>query len=124
VQGTQRPTSEADFGASGANFRRFSSTFNSHVTFIGRPALVSTESLQKTLSGGNPINLHHRARLLLFGILSMALTAAGQVSTPVPYSISTFATGVANVYFQPDSIALLNGRIFNWLREWRRAGWI
>ncbi|MGC1646496.1 MAG: hypothetical protein WA741_11755 [Candidatus Sulfotelmatobacter sp.] len=54
----------------------------------------------------------------------MALTAAGQVSTPVPYSISTFATGVANVYFQPDSIALLNGRIFNWLREWRRAGWI
>jgi hypothetical protein len=34
------------------------------------------------------------------------------VSVPVPYSISTFATGVANVYFQPDSIALLNGRIF------------
>ncbi len=78
----------------------------------------------ETLSGRNPINVHHRARLLLFGILSMALTAAGQVSTPVPYSISTFATGVANVYFQPDSIALLNGRIFNWLREWRRAGWI
>lgn len=42
----------------------------------------------------------------------MALTAAGQVSTPIPYSISTFATGVANVYFQPDSIALLNGHIF------------
>jgi hypothetical protein len=58
------------------------------------------------------MNVYHRARLLLFGILSMALTAAGQLSTPVPYSISTFATGVAHVYFQPDSIALLDGRIF------------
>lgn len=58
------------------------------------------------------MNIRPSVRLVLFGILLTAFTATGQVSTPVPYSISTFATGVANVYFQPDSIALLNGHIF------------
>ena len=45
-------------------------------------------------------------------VLLAALAAAGQVTAAVPYTVSTFATGVATVYFQPDSIALLDGRIF------------
>jgi hypothetical protein len=44
--------------------------------------------------------------------LLTVLTAGGQVSTSVPYTISTFATGAPNAYFQPDSIALLNRHIF------------
>jgi hypothetical protein len=45
-------------------------------------------------------------------VLLTALAAAGQVIAAVPYTVSTFATGVANLYFQPDSIALLDGHIF------------
>ena len=52
------------------------------------------------------------AGLILCGVLLTAVVAAGQVTAPVPYTVSTFATGVPNVYFQPDSIALLNGHIF------------
>jgi len=33
------------------------------------------------------------------GVLLTALAAAGQVTAAVPYTISTFATGVPNVYF-------------------------
>jgi hypothetical protein len=40
------------------------------------------------------------------------LAAAGQVTASIPYTVSTFATGVAGVYFQPDSIAVLGGHIF------------
>ena len=45
-------------------------------------------------------------------VLLMALAAAGQVTAAIPYTVSTFATGIASVYFQPDSIALLDGHIF------------
>jgi hypothetical protein len=50
--------------------------------------------------------------MVVCGILLTALAAVGQVTATVPYTVSTFATGVATVYFQPDSIALLNGHIF------------
>jgi len=45
------------------------------------------------------------------GFLLAALAAVGQVAAP-PYTISTFATGIAGTYFQPDSIAVVNGDIF------------
>jgi hypothetical protein len=45
-------------------------------------------------------------------VLLTALAAAGQVTATAPYTVSTFAAGVATVYFQPDSIALLDGHIF------------
>ena len=45
-------------------------------------------------------------------VLLTALAAAGQVTASVPYTVSTFATGVAGVYFQPDSIAVVGGHIF------------
>jgi hypothetical protein len=50
--------------------------------------------------------------IALCGVLFPALAAAGQVTATVPYTVSTFATGVASVYVQPDSIALLDGHIF------------
>jgi hypothetical protein len=52
------------------------------------------------------------ARLIFCGVLLTALTAAGQVTTSVPYTISTFATGVVGVYSQPDSIAVSGGYIY------------
>jgi len=57
------------------------------------------------------MKVQHSARLLFFAMLLTTLTAAGQV-TSVPYTLSTFATGVAGTYFQPDSIAVLGNRIF------------
>jgi hypothetical protein len=50
--------------------------------------------------------------IAMLSVLLTAMAAAGQVSAAVPYAVSTFATGVANVYFQPDSIALLDGHIY------------
>ena len=59
------------------------------------------------------MSVHKSVRLLAAcGVLLTALAAAAQITATVPYTVSTFATGVANVYFQPDSIALLNGHIF------------
>jgi hypothetical protein len=56
---------------------------------------------------------HHYIRVIsAFCMLFTAIVATGQVTATVPYTVSTFATGVANVYFQPDSIALLDGHIF------------
>jgi len=57
------------------------------------------------------MKMHHCARLFLCGALLTALTAVGQVAS-VPYAISTFATGVAGTYSQPDSIAVFGGYIF------------
>ena len=48
----------------------------------------------------------------MFSSLLAALAAAGQVTASAPYTVSTFAAGVSGVYFQPDSIALLNRHIF------------
>ena len=58
------------------------------------------------------MQVQHSARLIFCGVLLTALTAAAQVTASVPYTVSTFATGVAGVYFQPDSIAVLDGHIF------------
>jgi hypothetical protein len=44
-------------------------------------------------------------------VLLVAMAAVGQVAT-APYTVSTFATGVAGTYFQPDSIAVLGGYIY------------
>ena len=52
------------------------------------------------------------ARLIaVFSSLLAALAAFGQVTASAPYTVSTFAAGVSGVYFQPDSIALLNSHI-------------
>ena len=48
----------------------------------------------------------------IFSLLLTALAAAGQVTASVPYTVSTFAAGVDGVYTKPDSIAVLNGRVF------------
>src|SRR3984893_13454149 len=40
------------------------------------------------------------------------MMAAAQVTASVPYTVSTFASGVAGVYFAPDSIAVLDGHVF------------
>jgi len=44
--------------------------------------------------------------------LFLAVTASAQVTASVPYTVSTFATGVPGTYFQPDSIAVLGNHIF------------
>jgi hypothetical protein len=52
------------------------------------------------------------ARLVFCVVLLTALTAAAQVTASVPYTVSTFATGVAGVYSAPDSIAVLDDHVF------------
>lgn len=52
------------------------------------------------------------ARLIFCAVLLTALTAAGQVTTSAPYTVSTFANGVAGLYSQPDSIAVYGGYIY------------
>src|SRR5579864_9796809 len=54
----------------------------------------------------------HAARLLVLVVFLTALTAAGQVTASVPYTVSTFAAGVDGVYTKPDSIAVLDGRVY------------
>lgn len=44
--------------------------------------------------------------------LTMTATVAAQVTATPPYTVSVFATSVPHVYFQPDSIAVWNGRVF------------
>jgi hypothetical protein len=59
------------------------------------------------------MKVHNSAPFVLaLAILLTALAATGQVTAVAPYTVSTFATGVANLYFQPDSIALLDGHVF------------
>jgi hypothetical protein len=58
------------------------------------------------------MKVKHSSRLLFCGVLLTALSAVGQVTASVPYTVSTFATGVAGTYFQPDSIAVLGGYIY------------
>src|SRR3981081_3986335 len=53
-----------------------------------------------------------RRLIVISCVLLTALAAAGQVTASIPYTVSTFATGVAGVYFQPDSIAVVGGHIF------------
>ena len=58
------------------------------------------------------MKIRHLTRLISCFALLTALTAMGQVTASVPYTISTFATGVAGTYFQPDSIAVLGGYVY------------
>ena len=58
------------------------------------------------------MKVQHSARLFVFAVLLTTLAAASQVTVSVPYTISTFASGVAGTYFQPDSIAVLGNHIF------------
>ena len=58
------------------------------------------------------MKVQHSVRLILCGVLLTAVTAAAQVIALVPYTVSTFASGVAGVYFAPDSIAVLDGHVF------------
>jgi hypothetical protein len=50
--------------------------------------------------------------ILLLVLLFSALAVEGQVTAVPPYTVSTFATSVAGVYFQPDSIAVRGNHIF------------
>jgi len=50
--------------------------------------------------------------LVLFGVLLGACAALGQVKASIPYTVSTFARGVAGEYSQPDSIALLDDHVY------------
>jgi len=50
--------------------------------------------------------------IMLCAVPFLALAAIGQVKAAIPYSVSTFATSVPGVYYQPDSIAVLAGHIF------------
>jgi hypothetical protein len=54
--------------------------------------------------------------LRICGILFLAIvataTAAAQVASVPPYTVSVFATSVLGVYYQPDSITLWNGNVF------------
>lgn len=58
------------------------------------------------------MKVQHSARLLVCVVLLTALSAAGQVTASIPYTVSAFTTGVAGVYFAPDSIAVVDGHIF------------
>lgn len=49
----------------------------------------------------------HCARTIAFSLILLAtMAAAAQVTAVTPYTVSTFATSVTGVYFQPDSIAV------------------
>jgi hypothetical protein len=58
------------------------------------------------------VKVQHSARLIFCGVLLTAMMAAAQVTASVPYTVSTFASGVAGVSFAPDSIAVLDSHIF------------
>jgi hypothetical protein len=59
------------------------------------------------------MNTRRTAQIIFFcTTLLLALSAAGQVTALIPYTVSVFASSVPGVYFQPDSIAVLNGHIF------------
>ena len=59
------------------------------------------------------MNLRRVSRVItLCAVPFLTLAAIGQVKAALPYSVSTFATSVPGVYYQPDSIAVLAGHIF------------
>jgi hypothetical protein len=58
------------------------------------------------------MKVQHPARLIFFVVLLTALSATAQVTASVPYTVSTFATGVPGEYSAPDSIAVVGGHIF------------
>jgi len=59
------------------------------------------------------MKIRNSVRMIVACVLPLiALVAAAQVTANIPYTVSTFATSVPGVYFQPDSIAVLDGHIF------------
>jgi hypothetical protein len=59
------------------------------------------------------MKMRHSIRVIILCALPfLALVAAAQVTANVPYTVSTFATSVLGVYYQPDSIAVLDNHIF------------
>jgi hypothetical protein len=50
--------------------------------------------------------------IALCSVMLLTLAAAGQVTALPPYSVSIFAKSLLGVYFQPDSIAAVDGRIY------------
>jgi hypothetical protein len=59
------------------------------------------------------MNLRYTLQTIaLFTILFLTLAATAQVTASTPYTVSVFATSVSGVYFQPDSIAAVDGHIF------------
>lgn len=51
-------------------------------------------------------------RVLALFVALPSISTLAQVTAVPPYTVSVFAASVPNVYFQPDSIAVLNGHIF------------
>jgi hypothetical protein len=51
-------------------------------------------------------------RVVVCGALLTGAAASGQVVASAPYTVSAFATSIAGVDFAPDSIALLDGKVF------------
>ncbi|HVI09768.1 MAG TPA: hypothetical protein VND65_15895 [Candidatus Binatia bacterium] len=51
------------------------------------------------------------ALALCLAMLSV-LAVSAQVTALPPYTVTTFATSVTGVYYQPDSIAVVNGHVF------------
>jgi hypothetical protein len=51
-------------------------------------------------------------RVVICGALLTGLAASGQVVPLAPYTVSVFATSIAGVDFAPDSIAVLDGKVF------------
>jgi hypothetical protein len=51
-------------------------------------------------------------RLIFCGVLLAGMMAAAQVTAAVPYTVSSFASGVAGTYTAPDSIAVSGGHVF------------
>ena len=59
------------------------------------------------------MNLRYTIRLIaLCSALLLASAAFGQVTALPPYTVSVFATSVLGIYYQPDSIAVLDDHIF------------
>jgi len=54
----------------------------------------------------------HTLLTLISGALCSVLAAVGQPTPIAPYTVSVFATGVPNMYTQPDSIAVSRDGIF------------
>jgi hypothetical protein len=50
--------------------------------------------------------------MVVCGALLTGLAASGQVVASAPYTVSVFATSIPGVDFAPDSVAVLDGKVF------------
>lgn len=59
------------------------------------------------------MQLPHSLRIITLCLFVLAAAVSfAQVTAVTPYTVSVFATGVPKVYFNPDSITMLDGHIF------------